>query len=917
MVILSDDEEESPKVQHVTIKSEPQDPLNDSGNLLNISSSSNLIDLTDEAFEETDVPRHYISWLADLVTRAKLKPVTVDQRLELATVSNDVIVIDEEEQTNDNNRKSASERRTKANESHTSLPSNDSGCVVTHREEVGINCSSTFEMSSSSVEAETQLKQHDPKAATDCKSISYLNESGMECRSIHDTSLFDGMSSPLMNTSADSISSCSELGVEFDKVLKNQKISDRMAMKKAVAETLTKDSYSEPSKTNRELLEVNYTNVDSASSRKSPNIKRNSTEHRNRNDQPLSTTSIRKQQEVNYNYKVVDKAIGETDQNENVKLLNEKNVPDLQPGEKIARSQTKNRMGSAKPTSIKVVHPTRHNQSAPTEGGKEISVPKEFECSIPLSSIKTNSLFLKNNDHGDIRGSEQSENFEQNALNDLNELPDRVARAAKKVNVKTSPINQNNEIGENNTSLSRRRNAGKPDAHNDDESAPSTIQILERKTYIKPMTISQKSSKSYTQSSRQPHILSDRSPPPALSSTSTTSLLSPPQSQLPTDTNRSPSIYYANSTHTQTQPQPQQQQYKVFYSGTEIDLGSNDVVNPLSDCATSGTNPMRSLTPAFCESDNNLVNTPQKPFLLPSTSLPSAIVHPLGLENTSKSLSAKINVNAAAKLLEKSTDSTLSTTNAINSISNDERSSVEDQIDSSDNLTTISSNSGDTGEMEYKPEYMLQIYKELGDHLKTMGYRPEDDMKRTTKTKRLMNAASKLLEADDMNLVKYSPDLNEENDECDASLPFKKRRKLPVFSDSTQCVKEEDSDSQPPFEFPTNYQCEVEITSSIPSPPLLPANTSSASNNMAGTSNLNNVEENQSITHMECVSYPPTPMLSEYLKKLLFILLKHMFILVNHSFYSEHILKKMATINIDNFHFFSFLCETQTNSFQA
>lgn len=56
-----------------------------------------MIDLTDEAFEDADVPRHYISWLTDLIKRAKIQPTPMNQRLESASISNDIIVIDEED----------------------------------------------------------------------------------------------------------------------------------------------------------------------------------------------------------------------------------------------------------------------------------------------------------------------------------------------------------------------------------------------------------------------------------------------------------------------------------------------------------------------------------------------------------------------------------------------------------------------------------------------------------------------------------------------------------------------------------------------------------------------------------------------------------------------------------------------------
>lgn len=103
IVILSDDEDDDDgeKVQTVTIKTEPV--INSSINLL---STSNLVDLTDEVFEETDVPRHYISWLSDLIAQAKSKPAAVDQRLGAVTISNDIIIIDDPEETSDKNKTS-------------------------------------------------------------------------------------------------------------------------------------------------------------------------------------------------------------------------------------------------------------------------------------------------------------------------------------------------------------------------------------------------------------------------------------------------------------------------------------------------------------------------------------------------------------------------------------------------------------------------------------------------------------------------------------------------------------------------------------------------------------------------------------------------------------------------------------------
>lgn len=101
IVILSDDEDDSEDRHSAKVKIEPVASTSKSIlNSSNASASSNTIDLTDDVYDETDVPRHYISWLGDLVERAKANAKTIDQRLQVAYVSTDVIVIDESEELN-------------------------------------------------------------------------------------------------------------------------------------------------------------------------------------------------------------------------------------------------------------------------------------------------------------------------------------------------------------------------------------------------------------------------------------------------------------------------------------------------------------------------------------------------------------------------------------------------------------------------------------------------------------------------------------------------------------------------------------------------------------------------------------------------------------------------------------------------
>lgn len=112
--MLSDDEEDASELQLLTIKTEISD-TSDNLSVIDQTSKPDLIDLTDEAFEDADVPRHYISWLTDLIKRAKVKPTTMDQRLEEASVSTDIIVIDpdpEPEEKSEVNKKTADKPQT-------------------------------------------------------------------------------------------------------------------------------------------------------------------------------------------------------------------------------------------------------------------------------------------------------------------------------------------------------------------------------------------------------------------------------------------------------------------------------------------------------------------------------------------------------------------------------------------------------------------------------------------------------------------------------------------------------------------------------------------------------------------------------------------------------------------------------------
>lgn len=109
VVILSDDEDDdASELQVVAIKTESIE-TSDNNVESGAGRSSDMIDLTDEAFEDTEVPRHYISWLSGLIQRAKINPTTMDQRLDAADISTDIIVIEDPEDNRDANKISMDE----------------------------------------------------------------------------------------------------------------------------------------------------------------------------------------------------------------------------------------------------------------------------------------------------------------------------------------------------------------------------------------------------------------------------------------------------------------------------------------------------------------------------------------------------------------------------------------------------------------------------------------------------------------------------------------------------------------------------------------------------------------------------------------------------------------------------------------
>lgn len=428
----------------------------------------------------------------------------------------------------------------------------------------------------------------------------------------------------------------------------------------------------------------------------------------------------------------------------------------------------------------------------------------------------------------------------------------------------SAPTNDNDDDVEDAHTPRRVRQYNVPNA---EETVPSTIQ--DRKTYIK------KSSPSGIQRNFTPTPMSRLNLTPIARSTTPSSSyqvpiqpahLSSSMHELPGASPYSKSLLHQSSSSSASQHPPSSQpSYRVFYSGTELDLGLNEEVesSPLSDtCApikdielTNLTAPSTASAIALSESDNNnlMLNTSTSKA---TTQSPAAIANPLGV--------------GTSQLSKQQHQLNIATTAVAPTVGDQPEPS---NVGSADESTELGK--------------MLEIFRELKNRLQIMGYKPEEDASTTTSLgiKRL---PSRMLEPDELyGDAKSLRESSDEIDEGEASLPFKKRRKLPVYSDTMELIKEEeDSDSQPAFEpesplsIPAvEHEVEISSTSSPPSPPpppplfpslppmqqtapaqiSVPQPQSQPSTSQAASASA--VEETQPpIARMEC--YPGTPMLS-------------------------------------------------------
>lgn len=743
------------------------------------------------------------------------------------------------------------------------------GRVLSSTEEVGIHWNSNFEMCPSSVDMKRiddtktiddnqsyqQAQASNGNNVINSNQLHSNDDNSSECNSFN-VSSSDGNKPMLPHNmiASASISSCSDEAAEqlLTVAPKNQRLNDRLptSMDTNDRVQMTKDSSDCTVESTSLSFEPTSTDCLSQPSQ-SPE---SSTATVYRRIQPVNDKSSA----VNFDMKA-DDLIQNDDEFITPGSLND-------PSDDYNQNQTKSLRSQAK-KSITAVHPTtRHNQlpnaicktesiadtpkdmanATPSSSSTSSAPQKHFECSIPLSSIKTNSLFSK---------SVETRNSSQ--------INERTIRSTQ--NVINAELTDNVQATANTSSFARRRVVDRLEMINDNENIPSTI--MERKNYIKKPNNNKTTSTDQNQSNRPQQIQTNR-PQQTRSPTLTIEPRHSQQQQQHRHHNHQHQSTSQHSTnehqHISQTAQTKHQSYIVYQSGTELDLGLNDIGSPLSECASS--NPLQSLTSAFCESDNNLIHNTNVTMKLngPTALLPSAIVHPLGLEQHASRHSTKINakqIPEKASFNETTSSGMHKLEPEVALISSDERSSVENNIDSGGKL-----------------HKSRNIYKRLCDRLQIeVKSDPEKEMRPSSLIKDLLKTANRLIDSEETNAMNYSPEPTDENGEGNASLPLKKRRIMSVFNDTI--IKEEESDSQPSFESPSSMpsvQCDIELGSaSLPSPPpphlpslVMPAVTATATPATVGTcgtsvgTSMNLNDDNPPIAHMECVSYPPTPMLS-------------------------------------------------------
>lgn len=952
VVILSDDEDEAPvKSQKPKIKSEPFDsaPSNSRPTYSSaLPKSSDLIDLTEEALDDTDVPRHYISWLSDLVARAKIKPITVDQRLEVAVISQDIIEIVDDDDTikpvvdDDDTSKSVVVDSNAINDgmskvvAHVDSPSNDSGCVIMNREEVGIiHSNSNYDISRRSSETsvdeeEVALNESVARLSGDVTGLAppaKVHEKNVAVVTNANDSAQATTTSQHVSAGSNS-SSCSEPAAEQLLTTVASSVSSHPSCNKYSNETNVKSVASEP------LVSTSCTASDADDAAEDSTQASTSTlvlvststlvapPESPKIDSMAMSSSISRMKQTQSDYVMQDETemrrdtgIGtRPDDDEDSFLMDVFGAPKpirLQAKHRVAFTPSKK--SSSSPVSsasiIRAVQPERQTYGSDWQPPRDDCVDelqdlstqtRRLPVSVPLSTIKTSSLHKIRRIDSNTDSDEFNPFFAaiDDGYGNDNEATDderndlEVARVRKfshdrhtSPHPKRTPVQKappltphslersvrfaddvvpNDNDVEDEGAITPPRVRSKYSVSNVEETVPSTIQ--DRKTYIKKPSPSDKQRNfTPTPMSRLNLIPTARSTTP--SSSHRTPIqpahLFSPMHELPGASPYSKSILHqssSSSSSTSQQP-PSHPSYRVFYSGTELDLGLNEEVesSPLSDtCAPIKdielTNlPAPSTASAFSESDNKnlMLNTSTSKA---TTQLPAATVG-VGTSHLSKQ---QPQLNSERLQLASMAATVYAAPNP-------------------DGHPGIS-NAGNADESTELGK-MLEIFRELKNRLQIMGYKPEDDASATTSggVKRL---PIKTLETEELyGDAKSLRESSDEIDEGDASLPFKKRRKLPVYSDTMELIKEEeDSDSQPafepesPFSIPAvEHEIEISSTSSPPSPPpppllpslppmqQIPAPPPQASTSQAAS--VSAVEETQPpIARMEC--YPSTPMLS-------------------------------------------------------
>lgn len=322
--------------------------------------------------------------------------------------------------------------------------------------------------------------------------------------------------------------------------------------------------------------------------------------------------------------------------------------------------------------------------------------------------------------------------------------------------------------GRSSLRLAQKSKQNKTDAEdNSEKSAPSTI--MERKTYIKSTSTSAtKGSVEKNHSSRYLNRVSARTPPPTVHTQPVPIVTTQPiNNQL-------------NSTPQEAMLEPKQPKLETHkLSGTGIDIkyssGLDGMQMPLIGDMPSFSHTLKTYTDPFCETQYNVLNEAKKHFemfAMPDEKL---------FQNSDANLFA-VKYQLLPSIEQYKSELTSSDSYPSLALSSSMSSAYPymAKLESS----AVASPNDLLGGMKFSSNDVKFSPTDMKVEKSEMKFSPKEEPMESRSNTPLLPVKRQVIDESDYSSNTYSPDgLTDENDECEAALPFKKRRKLAAVLD--------------------------------------------------------------------------------------------------------------------------------------